>query len=260
MQIPTLSNDMPIKVAIALSPEDDKALADQVKANLLSAAEDQGLLVQVDDFDLTGPDLASRENLVDRSRDLERELFSYNALILLGQESGVCEYDFQVLAGLARERNMVFLGLDSGFKAMARSFAQDVLGISADITLLASCLGGKARCKSREELWLEGESHLAEAYLDFGPADFSKEELKSKEKPVIAEQHYNSWEFNPAYQGPFIEHGFVFTASSVEGKFIEAGEIRDKDFYLGTIFVPGQVDGKAHPVYQAFIKMASQKA
>ncbi|MGB4609430.1 MAG: CTP synthase [Saccharofermentanales bacterium] len=73
-----------------------------------------------------------------------------------------------------------------------------------------------------------------------------------------SERHHHRREFNLTWQGPLLQTGLVFSATSPDGKWIEAVELPDHPFYIGIISHPEFKSRpiKPHPLFNAFIEAA----
>jgi CTP synthase len=79
--------------------------------------------------------------------------------------------------------------------------------------------------------------------------------------PEIQERHRHRYEFNNKYRKIFEEHGMEFSGISPDGMLVEAVEIRDHPFFVGTQFHP---EFKArplnpHPLFLEFIAACLNK-
>lgn len=79
---------------------------------------------------------------------------------------------------------------------------------------------------------------------------------KSKNRLVIYERHRHRYEFNNKYRKRFESHGFVFSGTSPDGKLVEAIELSDHPFFVGTQFHP-EYESRIltpHPIFVSFLK------
>jgi len=77
---------------------------------------------------------------------------------------------------------------------------------------------------------------------------------------VIYERHRHRYEFNNDYRQQFEKAGFVISGTSPDGKLVEAIELKDHPFFVGTQFHPEYIGRPLtpHPIFMAFIRAASQ--
>ena len=78
---------------------------------------------------------------------------------------------------------------------------------------------------------------------------------------VIYERHRHRYEFNSDYREQFEQAGFVISGTSPDGKLVEAIELKDHPFFVGTQFHPEYIARPMtpHPIFMAFIKAALKK-
>jgi CTP synthase len=81
---------------------------------------------------------------------------------------------------------------------------------------------------------------------------------KSSEKNIIYERHRHRYEFNNVYKEKFEKAGMRISGTSPDGKLVEAIEIPDHPFFVGTQFHPEYISRplSPHPVFLGFV-MAS---
>jgi CTP synthase len=80
--------------------------------------------------------------------------------------------------------------------------------------------------------------------------------------PTVAERHRHRYEFNNDYRERFEQAGLIASATSPDGKLVEAIEIVDHPFFVGVQYHP---EYKArplspHPLFLAFLKAALEHA
>ncbi len=97
---------------------------------------------------------------------------------------------------------------------------------------------------------LKKGTHLAKAYeKKFGKTD------------TVSERHRHRYEFNNAYIKEFEEKGLTIAGTSPDGKIVEAIEITDHPFFIGTQFHPEYISRPLdpHPLFVEFIKVCMSK-
>lgn len=107
---------------------------------------------------------------------------------------------------------------------------------------------------------------LFDAYSQFGGSKNSpwwqpnpknkNEEIKIKEnEKLIFERHRHRYEFNNEFKEKFESVGFVISGTSPDGKLVEAIEIKDHPFFVGTQFHPEYISRPLtpHPVFLSFL-------
>jgi CTP synthase len=93
---------------------------------------------------------------------------------------------------------------------------------------------------------LKAGTHLAKAYAN-----------KFAEQTVISERHRHRYEFNNAYRKQLEEAGLVVSGTSPDDKIVEAIEIADHPFFIGTQFHPEYISRPLdpHPLFVEFVKV-----
>lgn len=93
---------------------------------------------------------------------------------------------------------------------------------------------------------LAKNSHLARIYASkFGAED------------VVSERHRHRYEFNNTYREVLEKSGLVISGTSPDGKLVEAIEITDHPFFIGTQFHPEYISRPLdpHPLFVEFVKV-----
>lgn len=165
-----------------------------------------------------------------------------------------------------RENKLPYFGLCYGMQMAVIEFSRNVCGIkdanSEEIdsntaypvihvmpeqkkVLEQKQYGGTIRlggwpCKIKKD------THLAKAY-----------KKKFGLKNVISERHRHRYEFNNEYRQKLEECGLTISGTSPDGKIVEAIEISDHPFYIGTQFHPEYISRPLdpHPLFVEFIKV-----
>jgi len=96
-------------------------------------------------------------------------------------------------------------------------------------------------------------SKLAEAYLKYGRV---KKARPKNGKILIFERHRHRYEFNNKYRRKYQKNGFVISGTSPDGKLVEAIEIANHPFFLGTQFHPEYISRPLtpHPLFISFLE------
>ena len=89
-------------------------------------------------------------------------------------------------------------------------------------------------------------THLAKSYAK-----------KFKNKNIISERHRHRYEFNNAFREQLESNGLVIAGTSPDGKIVEAIEIKDHPFFIGTQFHPEYISRPLdpHPLFVEFIRV-----
>ena len=93
---------------------------------------------------------------------------------------------------------------------------------------------------------IKANTHLAAAY-----------EKKFGNKRVFSERHRHRYEFNNKYRDQFIKAGMTICGTSPDGQLVEAIEITDHPFFIGTQFHPEYISRPLdpHPLFVEFVRV-----
>jgi len=74
-------------------------------------------------------------------------------------------------------------------------------------------------------------------------------------KRVVSERHRHRYEFNNKYRAKFEKNGMIIAGTSPDGKIVEAVEITDHPFFIGTQFHPEYISRPLdpHPLFVEFV-------
>jgi CTP synthase len=183
----------------------------------------------------------------------------------------------------ARENGLPYLGLCFGMQMAVIEFARNVLKMKKANTeeadadtkypvvhvmpnqkeyLAKNQYGGTIRlgawpCK------LAAKSTLENVYKKYGkgkdkPWNIPNEKNSNVKNGVVHERHRHRYEFNNKYKEKFEKAGMSISGTSPDGKLVEAIEIADHPFFVGTQFHPEYISRplSPHPVFMGFIKVA----
>lgn len=166
-----------------------------------------------------------------------------------------------------REKKKPYFGLCYGMQMAVIEFARNVLGykdanseeVNPDTKhpvihimpgqkelIAKKQYGGTIRLGGWPCKIIKG-THLAKAY-----------QKKFKKEDVISERHRHRYEFNNAFREQFEKAGLTIAGTSPDGKIVEAIEISDHPFFIGTQFHPEYISRPLdpHPLFVEFIKVA----
>jgi CTP synthase len=185
---------------------------------------------------------------------------------------------------IARENKIPYLGLCFGMQMAVIEFARNVVGLkganSVEVDketkypvihimpdqaeyLRKKQYGGTIRLGS----WpckLTPKTKLAEAYEKFGQDkeaawniedNFKNLKIEDKEN-VIFERHRHRYEVNNEYREQLEKAGLIIAGTSPDGKLVEAVELRNHPFFVGTQFHPEYISRplRPHPIFLAFVE------
>lgn len=169
----------------------------------------------------------------------------------------------------ARENKVPYFGLCYGMQMAVIEFARNVLGFkganSEEVNpktaypvihimpgqkelLAKKQYGGTIRlggwpCK------ITPGTHLALAYAKYG------------KNGTISERHRHRYEFNNQYREQYEKAGLRVAGTSPDGQIVEAVEITEHPFFIGTQFHPEYISRPLdpHPLFVEFIKVCGKK-
>lgn len=225
------------------------------------------------------------QSLESKDLDLEIILKDINGLIVpQGWGSRGTEGKIKAIE-YARTKKVPYLGLCFGMQMASIEFGRNVLGLknanSTEINpktphpvihimpsqkkyLERKQYGGTIRlgawpCKIKKG------TNLQKAYEKYGgdlrnPWYIVNERYQTKLKPskaqLVFERHRHRYEFNNKYKKLYEGSGFVFSGTSPDGRLVEAIEIKDHPFFVGTQFHPEYLSRPLtpHPIFTLFLE------
>ena len=192
-----------------------------------------------------------------------------------------------IAAKYARENNIPYLGLCFGMQMASIEFARNVLGFSDANTTEANpkTLHPVIHVMDSQKEYLEKHQYggtirlgawpclvkkgtiLEKSYLDYGkvtnapwfiPRD---KKIVSKDSLVIYERHRHRYEFNNKYKKEYEKAGFVISGTSPDGALVEAIELKNHKFFIGTQFHPEYISRPLtpHPIFISFLESTISK-
>lgn len=193
-------------------------------------------------------------------------------------------------AKFARENAVPYLGLCFGMQMATIEFARTVLGFtdanSSEINpdtkhqvihimpdqkeyLAKKQYGGTIRLGAWPCI-VKKTTKLYSAYQRYGagkddpwnqPLDAAHKVTPKGESVVVYERHRHRYEFNSLYKKDFEKHGFVISGTSPDGKLVEAIELANHPFFVGTQYHPEYISRPLtpHPLFLAFLEACAIK-
>lgn len=205
------------------------------------------------------------------SLDIEKkgvEMLGFYQGIVVPQGWGTRGVEGKIMAaGYARKKKIPYLGLCYGMQMACIEFGRNVCKLKGAnskeidrktkhpvITIMAG-----------QEKYLKKRQYGGTIRLGYWPCKvFKKSKLGSyysryKGLPsgnVVMERHRHRYEFNKKYKKMFEEKGMVFSGMSPDKKLVEAIELLDHPFFVGTQFHPEFVSRPLapHPVFLGFVE------
>jgi len=183
----------------------------------------------------------------------------------------------------AREHQIPYLGLCYGMQMATIEFARNVAGIkdanSAEIDertknavihvmpdqakyLAEKQYGGTIRlgawpCLIKPQTKLEEiyRQYDGEKTLPWHQPRSEKDRVEVKGQLVVYERHRHRYEFNNDYRERLEKAGLVISGTSPDGRLVEAIELKNHPFFVGTQFHPEYLSRPLtpHPIFVAFI-------
>ena len=85
--------------------------------------------------------------------------------------------------------------------------------------------------------------------------------VEPKKAEVIFERHRHRYEFNNAFREKYESNGFVISGSSPDGQLVEAIELKNHPFFIGTQFHPEYLSRplSPHPIFLSFVEACLKK-
>jgi len=185
----------------------------------------------------------------------------------------------------ARENKVPYLGLCFGMQMATIEFARHVLNFETANTteanpktscpvihvmdnqkeyLLKKNYGGTIRLGAWPCKVMAG-TKLYDAYKKYGMGKASPwwipnprlhQQSTASHQMVIHERHRHRYEFNNKFKKDFEKNGFVISGTSPDGHLVEAIELKDHPFFVGTQFHPEYISRPLtpHPVFISFLE------
>ncbi len=170
-----------------------------------------------------------------------------------------------------REHKVPYFGLCYGMQMAVIEFARNVAGLKRansreadpkakypviDImeaqkdNLAAGKYGGTIRLGGWPCKMVPG-THLAKIYAK-----------KFDKKGIVSERHRHRYEFNPEYRELLEKKGLIIAGTSPDNKIVEAIELKNHPFFIGTQFHPEYISRPLdpHPLFVEFVKVCSGRS
>ena len=160
-----------------------------------------------------------------------------------------------------REEKKPFLGLCFGMQMAVVEFARNVCGLkrasSEEITKRTP--QPVIHLMPLQKNYLKEKKYGGTIRLGAYPCVLRKDSLLSKiyQKEKIFERHRHRYEFNNQYRELMEEKGLVLSGTSLDKTLVEAIEIKNHPFFIGTQFHPEYQSRflSPHPLFKEFVKV-----
>ena len=165
----------------------------------------------------------------------------------------------------ARENKIPYLGLCFGMQMAVIEFGRNVVGLKkANSTEVDSQTPHPViHIMPEQEKYLAKHQYGGTIRLGAWPCKIlPKSRLHQVYgRLLISERHRHRYEFNNKYKKLFEKTGMIISGTSPDGKLVEAVEIPQHPFFVGTQFHPEYKSRplKPHPLFLNFIKAAKEK-
>lgn len=164
----------------------------------------------------------------------------------------------------ARLNKVPYLGLCFGMQMATIEYARNVLGFKDANTYEADPETKHPvihTMESQIEL-IKNKKYGGTIRLGAYPCKVKKgtKLYEAYKKELISERHRHRYEFNNKYKEMFEKAGLVISGTSPDGKLVEAIEIKDHPFFVGTQFHP-EYKGtplNPHPLFVEFLKATNK--
>ncbi|HUW21946.1 MAG TPA: CTP synthase [Candidatus Bathyarchaeia archaeon] len=171
-------------------------------------------------------------------------------------------------ARVAREQKIPYLGLCFGMQMAVVEFARNVLELKkANSTEInPKTKYPVIHVMPDQEKYLKEHQYGGTIRLGSWPCHVMKETKLYKaynkvgwingDSLIVSERHRHRYEFNNVYRGKFEKAGMKVAATSPDNKLVEAIEISDHPFFIGTQFHPEYQSRplQPHPIFLSFIE------
>lgn len=162
----------------------------------------------------------------------------------------------------ARENNIPFLAIGFGMQLAVVEIAQNLLHIPDAHSAEADPATTHAVVRIPEDRICQNDSRGA-TRMGAGEVKLSQSRVRDiYQRGVVSERHSNRYEIDPSYVPALAEKGFRMVGTSMEAGYPEVFELDGHPFYVTVIYHPEYLSrpNRPHPLFDAFIKAALQKA
>jgi CTP synthase len=166
---------------------------------------------------------------------------------------------------VARENKIPYLGLCFGMQMAVVEIARDVAKLEGanSIEVNPETKFPVIHLMPEQEEYLKKHQYGGTIRLGNWPCKIKKGTLLEKiyGKSEVLERHRHRYEVNNEYREALEKAGIVISGTSPDGKLVEAIELKDQPFFVGTQFHPEYRSRPldVHPIFVEFIKAAIEK-
>ena len=160
----------------------------------------------------------------------------------------------------ARINDIPYLGLCFGMQMAVVEFARNVLNMKQANTEEADpeTKYPVIHCMNQQKKLIKKHEYGGTIRLGSYPCKIDKESklFNIYKKELINERHRHRYEFNNKFKSKFEKRGMVISGTSPDGKLVEAIELPNLKFFVGTQFHPEYKSRplSPHPIFVEFLK------
>lgn len=161
----------------------------------------------------------------------------------------------------ARENNIPYLGLCYGMQMAVIEFARSVLNLKDANTTEADpeTKYPVIHVMKNQTEYLAKHQYGGTIRLGSYPTKIKKGTLLHKiynKDLVLGERHRHRYEFNNEYKNKFEKEGLTISGTSPDGNLVEAIEIKNHKFFVGTQYHPEYISRplSPHPLFVSFLQ------
>ncbi|MDD5342123.1 MAG: CTP synthase [Patescibacteria group bacterium] len=166
-----------------------------------------------------------------------------------------------------RENKIPYFGLCYGMQMAVIEFARHVVGLDRanSIEVDPKTPHPVIHIMPEQQKYLAKKQYGGTIRLGNWPCRLTPNTVTARaygqKAKTVQERHRHRYEFNAAYRKRLEDKGLIVSGTSPDGKLVEAIEIPDHPFFVGTQFHPEYISRpeRPHPLFLAFVKACSQR-
>lgn len=197
----------------------------------------------------------------EKSPEKVKGLNNYAGIVVpQGWGSRGCEGKIKAIR-YAREHKIPYLGLCYGMQMAVIEFARDVAKLKRANSLEVDPKTPYPviHVMPDQAEYLKKKQYGGTIRLGNWPCKLikgTKVYAAYNDQKVVAERHRHRYEFNNVFRKKFENLGLIISGTSPDGKLVEAIELKNHPFFVGTQFHPEYKSSplNPHPLFKAFIK------